>query len=55
MEKRVAIFSRQDEIYLESEINEFLQDIKGKLHEIKLVVNGELYTALLIYTPDSNE
>jgi hypothetical protein len=55
MEKRVETFLDESLIDLRDNINDFLKETDGKLHDIKFQTYGsdvfENYIALVIYTP----
>ncbi len=58
MEKRIKIFCQEEPREIQEIVNEWLEDEKGKLHEVHVnVVNYEDFPEIyitLVYTPDSD-
>lgn len=58
MEKRIKIFTDQNAYDLEKVVNNFLEHIVGKLHDVIFDVafdphvDGLEYTSVLVYTPE---
>lgn len=61
MEKRIKIFSGVNPYEIEENINNFLENMLGKLHDVILDVafdphiDSLEYTGLLVYTPEGED
>lgn len=61
MEKRIKIFTGDNPYDVEEVVNNFLEDMLGKLHDVIFDVafdphiDGLEYTSVLVYTPEAQD
>lgn len=59
MEKRVKVFKEMYIQTLQDEVNNFLGDIQGKLHDVNFLVSNEYdepaYFAWITFTPQKSD